>query len=345
MPLKRIVALALLCSIQYINAQSDSLVLNSVGVNLLPMGNADSLKMVDLKVYKPPFYKWKYKKIAGLDVSEVAFVNWNAGGSNSISALVSFRASANYEYKNVTWMNSGRFRYGINKQEEQRLRKTEDLIELVSNFGYQQDTTSNWYFSGRFSFNTQLTNGYKYPNRDNPISRLMAPGYIFIGGGAEYGRNLEKFSLYLSPLTFKATFVLDEDLSNAGSFGVTPATFDDDGNIIKEGERVRTEMGILVSNQLETTIMDNVGLRNALSLYTDYLNNFGNIDVDWELVLDFKVNEYVKATLGSHLRYDDDVEVLVEQEPENEGDDIELVEDGPRIQWKQLLGVGVVVGF
>lgn len=345
MPLKKLITIALVLSMQFVKAQSDTLILNTVGLNLLPIGTVDSLDAVDLKVYTPPFYKWKYKHVAGLDISEVTFVNWNAGGSNSISALVNYRSSANYEYQNLTWHNSGRLRYGINKQEDQLLRKTEDQIEFISNLGYQADTTSNWYFSGRFNFKTQLTNGYKYPNREKEISRFMAPGYAFVGGGAEYGRNLEKFSLYLSPLTFKATFVLDEELSNAGSFGVTPATYDKDGYLIEEGERVRTEMGILINNELETKVMDNVQLRNALSLYTDYLNNFGNIDVDWELVLDFKVNNYVKATLGSHIRYDNDIKILVEQEPEVEGEEAEFDEEGARVQWKQLLGVGVVVGF
>lgn len=344
MPLNRSLSLLVLLAVQILSAQSDSLILNSVGVNLLPIGTADSLQMVDLKVYTPPVYKWKQKNVAGLDISEVAFVNWNAGGSNSISALFSFKSSANYTFKNLKWENMGRIRYGINKQENQLLRKTEDQIELTSNFGYQKDTTSNWFYSGRFNFKTQTTNGYKYPNRDNEISRFMAPGYVFVGGGAEYGRNMDRFRLYMSPLTFKATFVLDEELSNAGAFGVTPAVYDKDGTLIEEGERVRTEIGILLNNELEAQLFENIYLKNELTLYTDYLNNFGNIDVDWELVFDFKVNNYVKATLGSHVRYDNDIKTQEEIVTEVEEED-EFIEKGAKIQWKQLLGVGVVVGF
>ena len=43
------------------------------------------------------------------------------------------------------------------------------------------------------------------------------------------------------------------------------------------------------------------------------------------------------AKLGSHLKYDDDIKV---QEENAEG---ELVDAGPRIQWKQQLGIGVIV--
>ena len=81
-----------------------------------------------------------------------------------------------------------------------------------------------------------------------------------------------------------------------------------------------------------------------MSLYTDYINDFGNVDVDWEVIFDFKVNSYVKATLGSHLKYDNDVKMLVEVE-NSETNEIDYVEEGASIQWKQMLGVGVVVDF
>jgi hypothetical protein len=68
--------------------------------------------------------------------------------------------------------------------------------------------------------------------------------------------------------------------------------------------------------------------------------NFGNVDVDWEVNLDMKVNKFVQATLGSHLSYDHDIKAEVET---NEITNEEVVVEGPKIQWKQLLGVGVVV--
>lgn len=316
--MNRAVCILLMLTFQYYYAQSDSITLNQ------------------------PDFTWTQSNKAGLDISEVTFVNWNAGGSNSISALVSLVSSLDYSDSYYKWKNSGRLRYGINQQENQKLRKTEDELELISTIGYRKDTVTNWYYSGRFNFKTQFTDGYNYPDRDTPISRLMAPGYLFLGGGTEYGKNLEKFSIYLSPLTFKATFVLDNRLANKGAFGVEPAVRDENGNVIQEGERVRTEMGFLLTNFYEAELFENINFRQNLSLYTDYIKDFGNIDVDWELVFDFKVNNFVKATLGSHIRYDNDIKLLKEREIEGE---IKTVETGAKVQWKQLLGVGVVVDF
>lgn len=318
--------LALFCfCIQFAFAQPDSLFIK-------PNKPKD-----DIKELRP---EWKQKNKATFDLSEVAFVNWNAGGSNSISGLVGIRSEANYKDKYFFWNNNVSTRYGINKQQGREVRKTDDLFEINSNIGYKPDEKSNWFYSARLNFKTQLTNGYKYPNTDNPISRLMAPGYLFFGGGMEYGKHIDQLSFYFSPLTLKATFVLDEDLANAGAFGVTPAVLDDSGNVIIEGERTRQEVGILVTNSYKMQVAENVTMVHQVNLYTDYINNFGNVDMDWRVDFDFKVNSFMRATFGSHLKYDDDIKTSVPSDVEGEFD-----EAGAKIQWKQFLGIGFAVDF
>jgi hypothetical protein len=296
-----------------------------------------------LKEKKPKYVgpQWIQKNKASIDIAEGVFVNWNAGGTNSISGRVDLKSTLNYKDKFFVWNNDVHVRYGINKQQDRETRKTDDLFEVNSNMGYRPDAKSNWYYMARFNFRTQFTNGYKYPNKDNPISKLMAPGYLFFGGGIEYGKDIDELAVYFSPLTLKATFVLDEDLANAGSFGVTPAVYDEDGNLITPGEQYRREFGVLLTNSYELEVAENINVKNQLSLYSDYLNSFGNVDVDWRLDFDFKVNSFVRATLGSHIRYDDDVKTKVpSQDVEGEFD-----EAGAKVQWKQFLGVGVAFDF
>ncbi|KJD34609.1 hypothetical protein PK35_02175 [Tamlana nanhaiensis] len=285
--------------------------------------------------------QWDQTNKASVYLSQVSFVNWNAGGTNSISGLFAFETKANYSDKYFSWNNNALVRLGINKQQSKDLQKSDDLVEINSNLGYQPDVTSNWFYSARMNFKSQMFNGYKYPNTDEPISRLLAPGYLFFGGGMEYGKHIDKLSFYFSPLTLKATFVLDEDLSNSGAFGVEPAVYDDSGNLLTPGERVRKELGVLVTNTYETEVVTNINLKNQVSLYSDYVNNFGNVDIDWSVDFDFKVNNYIKATLGSHIRYDDDVKTKVPS-TEVEG---EFDEAGAKVQWKQFLGIGVAVDF
>jgi len=283
---------------------------------------------------------WTKKNAVGVSFNEVAFVNWNAGGNNSISALFFGNFQRNYQKKLLSWKTNASLRFGLNAQEGRNLRKTEDQLLFNSTFGYRQDSTSNFRYSAKFNFNTQFANGYKYPNTEKPISKFMAPAYAFLGIGTEYSAPNEDLNVYLSPVTQKSTFVFDQTLANEGMFGVAPAVHDEEGNIIEEGENVNTEFGILLTSGFKKEIFNNVNLDNEVSIYSDYLNKFGNVDVDWQLNLNLVVNDFIKANIGSHLRYDDDVKV--KKDTNNDG---ELETLGSRIQFKQLLGVGMVYEF
>lgn len=288
------------------------------------------------RIIKMPVF-WTENNKFSLQVSEVAFSNWNGGGANSISALIGIDVERNYKDKNFKWDNLLIARAGANKQSEQDIRKTEDQLEIDSKAGFKFKKNSNWYYLGRINFKTQFFNGFNFPNTSDIISQFMAPGYLLSGLGVEHKIKDKKFYLYLSPITYKSTFVLDQDLANEGAFGVKEAVRDENGMIVKKGEKLRVETGILINNEYKRELFENVNMESRLSLYTDYINNFGNIDVDWELNFSFGVNDFIKATLGSHIRYDDDVKIRIEQ------DNGDVVQGGSRVQWKQQLGVGVVI--
>ncbi|GLB53460.1 hypothetical protein NBRC110019_25010 [Neptunitalea chrysea] len=287
-----------------------------------------------------PEASWIKSNKISVNLNEVAFSNWNAGGENSISAITKGTFSRKYEDRYLQWSNEMVLKYGLNLQEGQGIRKTDDGMSLNSTFGYRKDSLSYWFYSAKLTFNSQFSNGYNYPDKDNPISRFMAPGYLFVGLGMEYSDTPEKLTVYISPGTFKATFVLDQDLANNGSFGVTGARYDSSGNIIEEGKKYFGEFGILVSGTWKKKLYDNMAMNNSISFYTDYINSFGNIDIDWEMSVDLTVNKFVKANIGTHIKYDDDVK-FVSAEDEN-GNDASY---GARMQLKQLLGVGLSYSF
>ena len=281
---------------------------------------------------------WKVKNTVGFDLSEIAFLNWNAGGQSSISGLLKGDFNRIYQRENYNWLNELIIRYGVNKQDGTAVRKTDDVFMFNSTFGYRKDTLSYWFHSVKFNFNTQFTNGYKYPNTDLAISKPFAPAYTFFGMGAEYDNKEKKINFYFSPLTIKNTLVLDRRLANQGAFGVEKAVYDSEGKIIIDGRKTKTELGILVSNHFKKEIAKNINFENRLSLYSDYIHNFGNIDVDWQGQLDLVVNEYVRANIGFHLIYDDDIKSKKEINEKQ-------VSEGPKVQLKQMLGIGLVYNF
>lgn len=281
---------------------------------------------------------WEKTNTLGLDLNQIAFVNWSVGGNNSIAGIAKGAFVRKYTDENFGWLNELFLKYGLNSQEGQELRKTDDEIKLNSTVGYRRDTLSNWYNSAKFNFSTQFANGYTYPNTTEEISGPFSPAYIFLGIGTEYIRKDLGLNLYLSPLTNKTTLVLNNRLANSGAFGVEAGVFDEEGNLIKSGKNTRTEIGILISNQFKRQVFKNIMLDHRINFYTDYLNNFGNIDIDWQLQLDMTVNEYVKATIGTHIIYDDDIKSTEEV-------DGTVITGGPKIQLKQILGLGLSYTF
>ena len=281
---------------------------------------------------------WRNKNKVGFDISQIAFINWSAGGNSAISGLIKGDFSRVYTKGNQKWVNELIVRYGLNQQDGVELRKTEDLIQLSSTFGYRKDSITNWYHSAKFNFNTQFSNGYAYPNTEKAISRLFAPAYIFLGVGTENSSKSKHRVFYLSPFTFKTTFVLDQTLANQGAFGVTEAIVDSNDMIITNGKQIRTELGFLFSSYYKKEIAKNIVWVNKLVLFSDYINKFGNIDIDYDFKLDMTVNQYVKVNIGARIIYDDDIKAKEEQD----GKQVTL---GPKLQIRQMLGVGLVYTF
>ena len=301
--------------------------IKTLGIDTSGLSNAIELTSIKrIKIAANPVW-WRQKNVIGLDFNEVAFLNWNAGGQNSVSGLFKVEFTRIYEKLHTVWKNEISARYGLNLRQDQDLIKTDDEIKLASTFGYRKDTISNWYFSSLFNFRTQFTDGYKEPDDEYPISRFFAPAYLYLGSGAQYNLKPQLFSIYLSPLTLKTTYVFDDKLSAEGAFGVEP------------GQNTRHELGILIQTKWEKEIFKNVALVNSLDLYTDYVNNFGNIDVDWILSFQFKINKLFQANFRSHLIYDDDIKTTTLN------DDGEVEIQGARVQLKQQLGIGIIYIF
>jgi hypothetical protein len=117
--------------------------------------------------------------------------------------------------------------------------------------------------------------------------------------------------------------VLDQKLADAGSFGV------------EKGKNFRGEFGPYVRADLNKDLAKNINLSTTLELFTDYLKDFGNIDVNWSMLLSLKVNKWLATSISAQVIYDNDV--MIKTTPTSE--------PGPRTQFKELLGVGISYTF
>ncbi len=269
---------------------------------------------------------WKFTGVTSLNFSQLSLTNWAAGGSNNISGNVLVKLSPDYDDGTLQWDNDLVLGYGLNKQGNDPTKKSDDQIELSSKLGYR--ATKNWFYSALFNFKTQFTEGYDEEAENRPkISNFMAPGYLTLSLGMDYKPN-DQFSLLLAPVSGKITFVLDDELSAAGSFGLDP------------GQKVRAEVGANIQAAYKKEILKNVTLDTKLGLFSNYLENPQWVDVNWDLLLTMKVNEYISASLMTQLIFDKDIQFDVDTNGDGEFDSTES-----RVQFKELLGIGFSYNF
>ena len=275
---------------------------------------------------------WKMKATYGLNGTQSSFVNWNAGGRNNISALAYISASANLKKGNHKWDNNlelalGGLQYLDSTGKKVGLQKTDDKIDFSTNYGYR--FKEHWYYSFIGGFKTQFMDGFSFPNDSVRVSTFLAPGYINLALGIDYTPN-DEFTAFLSPLAGKITLVNDATLANAGAFGVDAAVYDGLGNVITEGKRTRGEFGAYFKMTYNKNLAKNISFKSKLELFSNYMNNPGNIDVNADVLWSFKVNSWFQASLNWTLIYDDDIDIR----------DING-NVGPRTQFKSVLGLGV----
>lgn len=257
---------------------------------------------------------WKAGSIISLNFSQVYFNDyWAAGGENSMAALGNYSGFANFKRKNTTWENKLELNYGITKVEDKEARKSDDKLFFSSQLGIKE--SEHWLYSAFVSFESQFDAGYKYfgDTAKSKISDFMSPAYLIASLGMDYKYD-DVFTLFLSPVTEKTTFVMNDDLAAAGAFGVD------------EGKNARYEIGGSLIASFKREILENVLLQTKLNLFSNYLDNPENIDVNFEMKLDMKINQWLSANFILNAVYDDDVRVG---------------NDGPKTQLKQVFGLAI----
>jgi len=269
--------------------------------------------------------RWFVQGSGSLAVSQAAFSNWAAGGENSVGLAAFLNVKANYKKGKHAWANTIDLGYGLQylgNGSNAKFTKTNDKLELTTAYGYELDKNRKWYVTVLANFKSQFTAGYNYPDDSTIISNFMAPGYLVVGLGVTY-TPAKWFYLYVSPTSGRFTFVLDQKLADAGSFGV------------EKGKNFRGEFGPYVRADLNKDLAKNINLSTTLELFTDYLKDFGNIDVNWSMLLSLKVNKWLATSISAQVIYDNDV--MIKTTPTSE--------PGPRTQFKELLGVGISYTF
>ena len=235
---------------------------------------------------------WSIRGQNTLMLNQAAFSNWNGGGANNIGWLAGSNYNMTYEKGNDLLENIVILGYGQNNTQGLGNRKTQDIINLSSNYG--RKISKNWYVSGGASLLTQFDAGFEDGN--NPaapkISNFMAPGYVNVGAGLTY-RPSDNFTMTLRPANARWTFVLDKDLQYAGNYGLK-----------HDGDSSLFQFGFLGTAVYKLKLMENIMLINSASVFSNYLDHPERLVLSYGGVLNMKINKYISSVVTLDLLYD-----------------------------------------
>ncbi|HET8887071.1 MAG TPA: DUF3078 domain-containing protein [Salinimicrobium sp.] len=229
---------------------------------------------------------------------------WAGGGTSNIAADAILSYQFNYKSDDWSWDNSLFANYGITKNEDAKYtRKTSDRLEFNSILGRQISETE-WYYSFFTNFKTQFTKGYEYSEdavtgeeTRTEVTHFFSPAYLQIGPGFLWKKS-DNLKVNIAPATSRFIFV-DKD------FTTTPGYVDGAYFGIDQGESIRYEFGASVSAYSKYELIKNVNIEHILNLYSNYLDNPQNIDIDYILNVNMTINKYLSTNVIFQAIYDD----------------------------------------
>ena len=220
--------------------------------------------------------------------------NWYKGGESNNSMLSSLDVSLNYnDQQRIQFDNRLEWKLGFITSRSDSIHKykpNSDLLRLTSKLGLK--AFSSWFYTIQAEFSTQLFSNYN-TNSHDVSSSFMAPGYLKLDLGMDFKKNLSNltFSAVISPLSYKLTYVGDEEV-DVTKFGV------------EEGKKSKNDIGSNLQVNSKWTIIPEIVWESRLSYFTTYKR----AEAEWENTFNFQLNRYLSTKLFVHARFDDGVE-------------------------------------
>ncbi len=287
---------------------------------------------------------WTLTGVVGLNVTQTSFTNWAAGGQNNANGVLFANLNLAYQKGNHLWeahlqteigmMFSMAARDIVNEdgivEGKTRWRKSSDKIDFSTKYGFEFKKT--WFVTAMASFKSQYARGYDYEKFDKLetyrpayVSNWLSPSYSDFSVGIDW-KPKTFLSFYLSPIAGRITTCTVPDNVMRNSYGIDTLS----------GKPFKADFGLTFKAQVNYTYK-NLNVMSSLVLFTPYTSKaqpFGNFDVDWDFAISYQFLKVLNVSLMTSLKYYDQVKIT-----DAKGN------VGPRVQFKEVLGVGIGYSF
>lgn len=288
---------------------------------------------------------WKVSGILSFNASATGLVNWAAGGNNNINMVAAANVSFLYKKGAFAWDSNIDTDFGESfvDNSKHNWQKTNDKLNISTKFGWEM--AKSWYLTALGSFKTQYAYGYDYSQDElSPISQFMTPSYTDLSVGIDW-KPSSIFTIYVSPVAGRITTATNDQL-RAKYFGkdyyekhFNAATGLCDRNF-------QAEFGASLKAGINYDKIENLKIISTVTVFTPYSAK-PHVDLDWDFSISYQFLKVLNVSLGTQLKYYDRV-LFDKLDPETKTPILNAdgtVAQGPRVQFKTILGLGIGYSF
>lgn len=287
---------------------------------------------------------WTLTGVVGLNITQTSFTNWAAGGQNNANGILFANLNLAFQKGNHSWEAHLQTEIGMmfsmaardiidengNIEGKTRWRKSSDKIDFSTKYGFEFKKT--WFVTAMASFKSQYARGLDYDKfdklealRPTDVSNWLSPSYSDFSVGIDW-KPKPFLSFYLSPVAGRITTCTVPDNVMRASYGIDTLS----------GKPFKADFGLTFKAQVNYTYK-NLNVMSSLVLFTPYTSKaqpFGNFDVDWDFSISYQFLKVLNVSLMTSLKYYDQIKIT-----DAKGN------VGPRVQFKEVLGVGIGYSF
>ena len=226
---------------------------------------------------------WRHELIVGINLSQVSFTHWEAGGTNTLAYLASVMGKSVRDNAATNWCTSYKFAFGQTKIVDDAPRTSDDEINIESLLTFKIDSTINPYVD--VSLFTQFAPGYQYPDTGAKVqvSDFFDPAFIKQSAGVGW--------LQSKALQTRLGVALREIVTNHyNQYANDPSS--------PGIHKTRIEGGFESASQLQLQLDDNVLFNGKLDLFAP-IKTLDRIVVHGEASIIAKVSKYFSAQLSA----------------------------------------------
>lgn len=266
----------------------------------------DATKDVKEVVKKDVKEGWQRGGSFGMSFSSLSLINPRFGsGQNQNTTGGALQYSATLKRKKLLWDNNFTYQLGLARIGSNPWTKAAEMLQITSQAGFK--LKDKIYIGGLADVQSQAlpTYGANYLSEQPSgvvtklalSSRLFSPATFRATPGIIYKPNAN-LNVLMSPVAMKGIYVRDTSLANTGRYFPNP----------KKDKTLDFQMGANARiGYTKKFFGDKLSYKGALDLYTNYLRNPQNIDVEFYNTLDLMIIKNFAVSYTTNWFYDDDV--------------------------------------